>query len=70
MRARRFADQIDVMELPLAPLTRTIAVTARKGILHDMPATLAARLKPVLSEAIVAPAIAAHPFLADGVTIL
>ncbi|MFB9148137.1 LysR family transcriptional regulator [Roseovarius ramblicola] len=70
MRARRFADQIDVMELPLAPLTRTIAVTARKGILQDMPETLAARLKPVLSETIVAPAIAAHPFLADGVTIL
>lgn len=70
MRARRFADQIDVMELPLAPLSRTIAVTARKGILQDMPATLAARLKPILSEAIVAPAIAAHPFLADGVTIL
>lgn len=70
MRARRFADQIDVMELPLAPLTRTIAVTARKGILQDMPATLAARLKPVLQDTIAAPAIAAHPFLADGVIIL
>jgi DNA-binding transcriptional LysR family regulator len=70
MRARRFADQIDVMDLPLAPLTRTIAVTARKGILQDMPATLAARLKPVLQQSILAPALAAHPFLADGVTIL
>ena len=70
MRARRFADQIDVMELPLAPLTRTIAVTARKGILQHMPETLAARLKPVLQDTIAAPAIAAHPFLADGVTIL
>jgi len=70
MRARRFADQIDVVELPLAPLTRTIAVTARKGILQDMPETLADRLKPILSETIVAPALAAHPFLADGVTIL
>ncbi len=70
MRARRFANQIDVMDLPLAPLTRTIAVTARKGILQDMPATIAARLKPVLQESIITPAIAAHPFLADGVTIL
>ena len=70
MRARRFADQIDVMELPLAPLTRTISVTARKGILQDMPATLAARLKPVLQQAVVGPAIARHPFLASGLTLL
>jgi DNA-binding transcriptional LysR family regulator len=70
MRARRFDDQIDVLELPMEPLTRTIAVTARKGILQDMPATLAARLKPVLQETIVTPVIAAHPFLAGGVTVL
>jgi DNA-binding transcriptional LysR family regulator len=70
MRARRFADQIEVLELPLAPLTRTISVTARKGILQDMPATIAARLKPVLEAAVVAPAIARHPFLASGLTLL
>ncbi|WP_073194765.1 LysR family transcriptional regulator [Roseovarius marisflavi] len=70
MRARRFADQIDVLELPMAPLTRTISVTARKGILQDMPATLAETLKPILRQAVVDPAIARHPFLADALTIL
>src|SRR6056297_3177042 len=54
MRARRFADQIDVLELPLAPLTRTISVTARKGILQDT---------------IVDPAVRQHPFLAKGITL-
>jgi hypothetical protein len=58
------------MELPLTPLTRTISVIARKGILQDMPARIAARLKPVLQEAVVAPAIARHPFLASGLTLL
>ena len=69
MRARRFADQIDVLELPLAPLTRTISVIARKGILQDMPETLAAKLKPILQETIVDPAIRQHPFLAKGITL-
>ncbi|MBC7131720.1 MAG: LysR family transcriptional regulator [Roseovarius sp.] len=70
MRGRRYADQLDVRELPLAPLSRTISVTARKGHLQDMPATLAARLKPVLSEMLVAPAVARYPFLAAGLTLL
>jgi len=69
MRARRFADQIDVLELPMAPLTRTISVTARKGILQDMPATLATKLKPILQETIVDPAVRQHPFLAKGITL-
>jgi DNA-binding transcriptional LysR family regulator len=70
MRARRFADQIDVLKLPIAPLTRTISVIARKGLLQDMPATLAANLRPILQDTIVAPAIRQHPFLASDLTLL
>ncbi|MEI4233181.1 LysR family transcriptional regulator [Roseovarius sp. D22-M7] len=70
MRARRFADQIDVLRLPIAPLTRTISVIARKGILQDMPATLAANLRPILQDTIVAPAIRQHPFLAADLTLV
>jgi len=70
MRARRFADQIDVLRLPIAPLTRTISVIARKGILQDMPATLAENLRPILQETIVAPALRQHPFLASELTLL
>ncbi|WP_372610037.1 LysR family transcriptional regulator [Aquicoccus sp.] len=65
MRARRFADQLDVLDLPFAPLSRTISLIARKGILQDMPEQVATALKPILREAVVDPAIAAHPFLAE-----
>lgn len=69
MRARRFADQIDVMELPFEPLTRTISLTARKGILQDMPARVAETLRPILKDTIVDPAIARYPFLQDDLTV-
>jgi len=70
MRARRFADQIDVFELPFEPLTRTISLTARKGILQDMPAEVAQTLKPILRRTIVEPAIKKHAFLKHSLDIL
>ncbi|PVA11290.1 LysR family transcriptional regulator [Pelagivirga sediminicola] len=70
MRARRFCDQIDVLPLPLQPLTRTIVLTARKDMLQSMPADVAATLKPILQEAIVAPALERYPFLKDALTVL
>ncbi|WP_272006077.1 LysR family transcriptional regulator [Roseovarius sp. ZX-A-9] len=70
MRARRFADQIDVMPLPFEPLSRTISLTARKGLLQDMPAKVAATLKPILQTSIVTPAIARHPFLESLIKVL
>lgn len=69
MRARRFADQIDVFELPFEPLSRSISLTARKGILQDMPMRVAATLRPILLETIVKPAIARHPFLDKSLTV-
>ena len=70
MRARRFADQIDVMELPFEPLSRTISLTARKDILGEMPASVAGTLRPILQERIVDPAIARYPFLEKTLTVL
>ncbi|OZB14233.1 MAG: LysR family transcriptional regulator [Rhodobacterales bacterium 34-62-10] len=70
MRARRFADRLDVVELPFAPLSRTISLTARKGVLQDMPAQVAQRLKPLLRDIIVTPAIQAHPFMAGQLKLL
>ncbi|MEL7255217.1 MAG: LysR family transcriptional regulator [Pseudomonadota bacterium] len=70
MRGQRFADQIDVMALPLEPLSRTISVTARKELLQDMPAQVAATLRPILQQSVLAPAIAAYPFLKDQVEML
>ncbi|THD75750.1 LysR family transcriptional regulator [Thalassobius vesicularis] len=65
MRGRRFAGALDVVQLPFAPLTRTIAVTARRDILQDMPEQLAAQLKPIVAEVILDPAVAAYPFMRD-----
>ncbi|MGR3703680.1 MAG: LysR family transcriptional regulator [Paracoccaceae bacterium] len=70
MRARRFADRLDVFELPFAPLSRTISLTARKGVLQDMPAQVAQRLKPLLRDIIVNPAIQTHPFMAGYLKLL
>lgn len=70
MRARRFADQIDVFELPFDPLSRTISLTARKEIFQDLPEQVADTLKPILEDKIVGPAIREHSFLADTLTIL
>lgn len=70
MRTRRFADQIDVFELPFEPLDRTISLTARKGILQDMPAQVAEALRPILRDLIVTPAIKEYPFLNSALTVL
>ncbi|MCZ7675340.1 MAG: LysR family transcriptional regulator [Roseovarius sp.] len=69
MRASRFAEQIDVMELPLEPLYRTISLIARKDILQDMPGRVAEALRPILAERIVAPAIGRYPFLKGELTL-
>lgn len=70
MHARRFLDDVEVIPLPFAPLTRTISLSARKGILGDMPQQVAQRLRPLLADLIVAPVIARHPFLADSLRVL
>lgn len=70
MRASRFSDQIDVMDMPFEPLSRTISLTARKGILQDMPGHVAQTLRPILRDTIVAPALKAYPFLKDQLIVL
>jgi DNA-binding transcriptional LysR family regulator len=70
MRAKRFAAQIDVMELPLAQLSRTISLSARKGVLNDMPGQVAETLKPILRDTVIKPAIAAYPFLKERIKLL
>ena len=62
-RAKRFRDQVEIMDLPFAPLTRSISVSARKGILGDMPLRVANKLKPVLAEVVVRPMVEAHPWM-------
>ena len=57
-RAARFHDRVELIELPFAPLSRTISLTARRGVLGDMPSDIATRLRAVLQDLIVGPAVA------------
>jgi DNA-binding transcriptional LysR family regulator len=65
LRAARFQDKVDLIELPFAPISRQISLTSRKDVLSTMPATIAERLRPLLQEMIVDPAVNQHPWLIE-----
>lgn len=66
LRAQRFRAAVDVLPLPMAPLSRTVTLTARRDVLADMPTDIAARLRPLMTDLIVRPAVAELPWLTDG----
>ena len=68
--AKPFHPAIDVMPLPLAPLERRISLYARAGILQDMPANVAANLRELLQTSVIAPSLAAMPWLKDNLRVL
>ncbi|WP_372605666.1 LysR substrate-binding domain-containing protein, partial [Actibacterium sp.] len=70
LRAQRFHDQVDVLPLPFSPLSRTITLTARRDVLQDMPFRVATRLRPLIEELIVTPALARMPWLTGGLEVL
>ena len=70
LRARRFHDAVEMIELPFDPLTRSISLTARRDVLQDMPQDVAARLRLLLQEMIVDPAIKALPWIARDLKVL
>ena len=63
LRAGRFRDRADVIPLPFAPLSRTISLTARREVLLDLPERVAGRLRPLLTDLIVGPALTRMPWL-------
>ncbi|OWU68922.1 LysR family transcriptional regulator [Roseovarius sp. 22II1-1F6A] len=64
-RAHRFRDEADVFPLPFAPLSRRITLSARAGVLQDMPRQVATRMRGLLADMVVQPTIARLPWL-DG----
>lgn len=70
LRARRFHDAVEMIELPFDPLTRSISLTARRDVLQDMPQDVAASLRLLLQEMIVNPAIKALPWIAKDLKVL
>jgi len=69
-QARTFRSQVEVRPLPFAPLERTLSLTARAGILRDMPAQIAAHLKHLIADQVIAPALADCPWLAPALRVL
>ena len=70
MRAGRFRDAVDIIALPLAPLSRRISLIARRDALFGMPAEIAERIRPLLEELVVAPCRDRMPMLGDSLRVL
>ncbi len=69
-RAARFRTSVDVAPLPFAPLHRTLSLSARAGMLRDMPGQIAAQLRILLQNQVIKPAIAEWPWLEDQLKLL
>jgi hypothetical protein len=59
-----------VMPLPFAPLDRTISLSARQGVLRDMPGQVAARLRAQIAARVVGPALVEWPWMAGALRVL
>lgn len=70
LHADRFRDAADVLPLPFAPLERTISLSARAGVLVEMPSHIAALLRPLLQAQVVDPVVARLPWLAGRLRVL
>lgn len=60
----RFRSAVEIRPLPYAPLSRRLALSARAGLMGAMPGAVAARLRRLLAELVVNPAVADDPWLA------
>lgn len=69
LHAARFRDRVEMQPLPFT-LARQIALTARRDVLGPMPTEIAARLRALLAEMIVAPVLADHPWMRDGLKVI
>ena len=69
-QARAFRPKVEVRPLPFAPLSRTLSLSARAGILRDVPAQIAGRLRPLITEKVINPALADWPWLAPALRVL
>lgn len=68
--AKRFRDQIDVLPLPFAPLSRTISLAARRDVLGDVPEVIATRLRTLIQDRIVAPSVGHLPWLEGQLAVI
>lgn len=68
--AQRFHGAIDVLPLPFGPLERTISLSARAGVLQDVPGQVATRLRGLLQDQVVTPSVDNLPWLKGKLRVL
>ncbi len=61
---------VDVTPLPFAPLERTLSLSARAGVLREMPGQIAGRLRGLMQAQIVGPALAEWPWMQGALRVL
>jgi DNA-binding transcriptional LysR family regulator len=69
-QARGLRPRVEVRPLPLAPLSRTLSLSARAGILREVPGQIAGRLRPLIADKVIAPALAEWPWLSPALRVL
>ncbi|MEH7829042.1 LysR family transcriptional regulator [Gemmobacter denitrificans] len=68
--AAQFRAGVTVAPLPFGRFDRVITVSARAGMLQEMPAQLATRLRGLLQAEVVAPTLGRWPWLAGDLKVL
>lgn len=69
-QARRFRAEVDLSPLPFAPFGRRLSLSARSGLLRDLPGLIATRLRGLIDSEVVTPACAEWPWLRGQLTVL
>lgn len=63
LHGSRFREAVEVKPLMGEPLSRRLSLSARAGVLKDIPAQVAVRLRRQLQEQVVGPALADWPWM-------
>ena len=66
----RFLAEVEVTALPGAPLDRMISLSARATSLGSIPQELAAQLRLLVDQRVVAPAVKNWPWLQDSLRVV
>lgn len=70
MHAPRFRPAVEVRPLLWGTLDRTLSLSARAGVLKDIPGQVAGRLRRQLQHQVVAPALAEWPWMTGALRLL
>ncbi|MBI1173257.1 LysR family transcriptional regulator [bacterium] len=68
--AARFREAVSVTPLPFAPLDRRMSLSVREGVLRDIPGQIATRLRGLVDEMVLQPALAAWPWMQGSLRLL